>query len=88
MRTLNTGRGSFAVLTSVRWVAPADGQALKRLRRAREVEGKVVDLTGGRAAVSFVGLENGELIVSSVSAKALQRRISKRSERAEEESLV
>ena len=77
MAILSTGYASLIILTRVLWIAPFQGQALKKLKKAREAEGKLADLTFGHAAASVIALDEGTLVLSAVSAEALRRRLNK-----------
>jgi regulator of extracellular matrix RemA (YlzA/DUF370 family) len=81
---LALGYGSFVPLLRVAWIAPLGGSAIKRLRRAKEAEGKAVDVTQGHSATSVIGLDSSEIVISAVSAQALQKRLTKISGKAEE----
>ena len=77
MALLNIGYSSHVLLARVLWIAPFQGQALKKLKKAREAEGKLADLTFGHAATSIVALDEGTLVLTAVSAEALRRRLNK-----------
>ena len=75
--TLNIGQGGFIVVQRLLWVAPYEGDAMRRLKAERQAHGAFVDLTRGRGTATLVALDDGTLIASSVSAEALQRRFKK-----------
>ena len=84
MLWLPIGYGAIIPACHIRLIAPFEGSALKRLRQSLEAAGKVVDATYGHSASSIILTDAHQLIVSAMSAEALQRRLRKHSEKGEE----
>ena len=84
MRILHVGYGAYVFIDRVVWIAPLQGVALKRLREARKADRRVVDLTYGHSAATLLGCDDNTLIISSVRAETLQRRINKNNPTEEE----
>ena len=83
MSVLNLGHGAFTPMDRVCWVASSNGSKMKKLVQAKEAAALLVNVTSGHQAASLVGLSSREVIVSSVSVKALKKRFLKTSAIAE-----
>jgi len=79
--TLSTGYGGFCITEEIISVLPYKGSALQKLRQRLEEHGLVINACYGKQVASLIFFRGSQLVLlSSVSAEALRRRITKQSE--------